>query len=401
MSKLEAIQLKHRNAWYFLLALSLATTTWAAGRPTRAPHPAGAEPPPPLNVFDRELVTSTPRASSIVRYNRLVAPAQNSTRRFAGPTLAFVTPWHRAGYELAEHLASSLDYVSPAWLTVELTGDDVRIRGRAKVDRRWAQALGAGGARVLPRLSFTELPGASLTQLLSTRTLWRSLAAALVAELTAPGESVLHGVLLDFGARSLRMDHAAFVNLVAELSAAARAAGFATVALALAPKRVTAPGALIAQPAERVTAADVSELAPHVDLFCLMTYDYSGPTTPGPVAPLDWVEASVRAITPPAPFAPGRVLMGLNFYGMRYRAGAGEALAREAYIDALKSTRPELEWDAAAGEHVIRLGTAESIYFPSLFSVEQRLALARRLGCGIAIWELGQGLAYFADLLQS
>uniref|UniRef100_A0A8C6MPI2 Chitinase domain-containing protein 1 n=1 Tax=Mus spicilegus TaxID=10103 RepID=A0A8C6MPI2_MUSSI len=65
----------------------------------------------------------------------------------------------------------------------------------------------------------------------------------------------------------------------------------------------------------------------------------------------------------------------------------------DQYVQMLKDHRHQVVWDSqnCGGKHVV--------FYPTLKSLQVRLELARERGVGVSIWELGQSLDYFYDLL--
>lgn len=121
-----------------------------------------------------------------------------------------------------------------------------------------------------------------------------------------------------------------------------------------------------------------------------------------------------------------KVFVGLNFYGYRYdRVGSStpkkddkpqyglKSIVAKDYVQFLREhhSTAMIVYDSRVNEHITviqpRPSKAQStpplpdtiIFYPSLKSISERLELATKLNFGVSIWDAGQGLDYFFDLL--
>ncbi|CAG9466992.1 unnamed protein product [Pedinophyceae sp. YPF-701] len=216
------------------------------------------------------------------------------------------------------------------------------------------------------------------------------------------------------------------------------------------------PAAPSAKGAPKFTRFDWRDVSAYVDLLSVMTYDH-GPG--GPNAPIDWVIKNIARLVPrgkgseraalaaletprvaadqypptlasggqtrscAADTAPGEcqerpgaglaahLLVGLNFYGAEYdAAGRGGPILGNDFLERVREAcegeeaESPLSWSDEFMEHTVesergagRSGGGRRAWFPTRASLRARLAAATRVGAGVAVWELGQGLESFFD----
>jgi len=166
-------------------------------------------------------------------------------------------------------------------------------------------------------------------------------------------------------------------------------------------------GTLTQSESQKFDGHDFEKIVNLVDHISLMTYDYSVREI-GPNSPKNWAAHSLMSLLSPEMRAnkeiTQKILMGIPFYGYDFiqNSGSREAVIASKYLELLKMHHPELLWEESSHESLFTYPSPSGehvVYYPTLKFVNERLKLAEELGVGISIWETGQGLDYWYDLL--
>jgi len=316
-------------------------------------------------------------------------------RHFSGQVLAYVTPWNAAGYDNAKLFRRKFSHVSPVWYNIKQDhrSSGVTITGQHDVDQGWIKAVrGKGdGPKIVPRFMFEGWDSNALDSLFGKAKSVKDLTNLLTAEVQKQG---FDGLVLEvFNSIDPRSRN--YQSLMQD-------AKYFILELAKALHEHKWQLVLVIPP--NFSEDEFVPLAEHVDLFSLMTYDFSDRRRPGPNSPLSWVADVVNNLKRKAPAETAvKILAGLNFYGNRYcgQDDDGPILGRD-YLQILQKQKTKFSWEENFHEHVLRYNDNQrscAVWYPTLQSVQDRIDLAIDLGTGLSIWEIGQGLEYFFDLL--
>ncbi|XP_041361503.1 chitinase domain-containing protein 1-like [Gigantopelta aegis] len=341
------------------------------------------------NVFDRGLVSENVKLKDIVSEHFSYSELEVEVKNFPSPTLAFVTPWNNHGYDIAKIFGKKFNFVSPVWLQVKKKpGGAFVIQGGHDVDKGWLSDVTKGRqVKVVPRILFDGWSSQDYKEVFSSED---SIEDCIYAILSFVKAKKFSGIVVEIWSQLGGHMKDELVHFLTHMANSFRKEKKTFIL-------VIPPPVYSGNAVGMFTKKEFDLLAPVVDAFSLMTYDYSNQDRQGPNSPIMWMRNCVEILAP-KPTYRSKILLGLNFYGMKYGPGAGGPILGHEFVSIVKSNKPKIRWDAEAAEHIAEFKNHQ-IYFPSLQSIHLRLKLAQELGTGISIWEVGQGLDYFYDLL--
>ncbi|KAG8236005.1 hypothetical protein J437_LFUL016370 [Ladona fulva] len=363
-------------------------------------------------VWERGLVVRRPTMQQVIGENEAYFRNTHNTS-FDGVVLGFVTPWNHHGYDVAKIFRGKFSFISPYWLQIEIYADKgYQITGLHNDDMNWIREVkrrpsAKHKVKVVPKLRFEHWERIHIAELLSYASKWEE----FIHQLTDTAQVHKYdGYVLELWEDLSEENNEILDVFVSYLCESLHK--FNLLCMLIVP-------IAISNQKEKFNMENFDALEKDVDAFLISSYEFSASDKPGPNSPIQWVRGFIEKLVPNSrvndlsadlvAFSQKRskILMGLNFYGRDYTVNGGRNINGPDFVKLLSSAIsqrriPKVIYDSESEETSFEIRTKSSkhiIYFPTLWSIQKRIELARKMGTGLVISELGVGMDYFYDLL--
>ncbi|DAZ98379.1 TPA: hypothetical protein N0F65_000698, partial [Lagenidium giganteum] len=327
------------------------------------------------SVVERGLVVPRPRVDDIRNASQsLVVISRGSDREhfrfatdqkrrmFPNDALGFVTPWNGHGYDMAKLFGYKFSYISPVWFQVREDRKSQRpvITGQHDIDAAWIRDVRRFAEEALVEASSEKKDGPAIVPrvVYERNRLSSEDIPVIIDELvTLADKHKFEGYVFE-----IPVVEGTIELLLRIGEALQRSKRLLIVVLTRSSNSGELP----------ITHEVFKQLLPVVHRFAMNAYDVR---LPGPNSPFPWLEETLAQLDDDER---EKMLMGLPFYGYDNHGAPRHA---ECYHEYRKD------------------GHRHVVYYPCLQFLADRLKLFQENNVGVVVWELGQGLDYFVDLL--
>lgn len=284
-----------------------------------------------------------------------------------------------------------IDEISPLWYHLKRDGSLVK-----EVDTEALKLARQNGIRVIPLVALSRGGGGVLTDPPAAGRAAEAISLA-VLENDYDGINIDIEIIVKEG-RGYKSERDELTGLVAGVGGRIKPSG----------KRLDVSVTPISQPPSHLAPIyDHRALADHADRMVIMTYDYSHPrSTPGPVAPLPWVEENISAALE-AGLRPEKIHLGIAAYGYDWPAGSSGGVARptEEILRTAGERGIAPAWDALHQapylDYEDKRGGPRKVWFENRASAEKKLDLAKKYRlAGVSVWRLGYEEPDFWEIIK-
>ncbi|CAG2204649.1 CHID1 [Mytilus edulis] len=218
------------------------------------------------SVIERGLVKEEIKLKDILKEYGSIS--ESKTPHFTGDILAYVTPWNSHGYDIAKTFSNKFSMVSPVWLQVKRRpGGSYHMQGGHDIDSGWVEEVKEGNTKMVPRVLFD---GWSLKDFEATFSSEDNIEDCIDTMLKFTKKYKFDGLIVEIWSQLGGQKRKELVHFLTHMGETFKAAKKTLIL-------VIPPPVYASDQAGMFGKKEFDKLAPVIDGFSLMTYDFSNP----------------------------------------------------------------------------------------------------------------------------